>query len=103
MPTTTARATDARMNAFWTWRPSSPTPSLEEAVAAGAIKAGTSEEKWHSLTPGMRREIVRDARRRYAALVLQKADEMAADDKRDERQSVVERKNAAHFAAKSRF
>lgn len=42
-------------------------------------------------------------RRQYADLVLQKFDEMAADDKREEHQTIVERKNTAHFAAKNRF
>jgi hypothetical protein len=49
---------------YWTYRASEPTPSLREAIEAGAIAANTSEREWHQLTPGMRREIVRGAKRR---------------------------------------
>ncbi len=40
-----------------------PEPTLAEAIELGAIKAGTTEDEWQSLTPGMRREIVRQALR----------------------------------------
>lgn len=42
---------------YWTYKAGSPTPSHREAVAAGAFRG--TESDWHSLTPGMRREIVR--------------------------------------------
>lgn len=52
---------------YWTWKASTPTPSYDAAVLAGAITPDTmSESGWHSLTPGMRREIVRNAERRNA-------------------------------------
>lgn len=44
---------------YWTFQPASETPSLEQAIAAGAVAATTSETQWHQLSPGMRREIVR--------------------------------------------
>lgn len=45
--------------AYWEYKPSSPTPSLLDAKWCGAIKSDTTEEEWHKLSPGMRREIVR--------------------------------------------
>ncbi len=45
----------------------SPTPSYQEALDAGAISPNTTESGWHSLTPGMRREIVHAARKKAAA------------------------------------
>jgi hypothetical protein len=48
---------------YWTYQ-ADPTPSLADAIAAGAIAADTTDAKWHQLTPGMRREIVRSASRR---------------------------------------
>jgi hypothetical protein len=44
------------------WIPATETPTLAEAVAAGAIAAATTPEEWTKLTPGMRREIVRTAK-----------------------------------------
>lgn len=49
---------------YWTYQSSTPTPSLEEAIKLGAIAANTTEEKWHQLSPGMRREIVRSKQRK---------------------------------------
>jgi hypothetical protein len=51
---------------FWSYQPSSPTPAYDEALACGAIKANMTEDGWHSLTPGMRREIVRSHLKRLA-------------------------------------
>lgn len=51
---------------FWTYK-APPTPGHAEAVAMGAFK-GTGDQ-WESLTPGMRREIVRHARRRIDSIV----------------------------------
>lgn len=44
---------------FWTYTPSTETPSLEEALKAGAIAPDTNLMQWESLSPGMRREICR--------------------------------------------
>jgi len=56
---TTRGAHDA---SWWTYQASSPTPSWEEAIAAGAFKGSKSE--WESLSPGMRREILRTWKRK---------------------------------------
>jgi len=52
---------------FWSYQPSSPTPSYWEALECGAIGANMSEDGWQSLTPGMRREIVRSHMRKGSA------------------------------------
>ena len=52
---------------FWTYQSSSETPSLTEAVSAGAIKKGTTEKEWDTLSPGMKREILRSAQRKDSA------------------------------------
>lgn len=44
---------------YWTYKAATPTPSYAEALACGAISSAMSENGWHSLTTGMRREIVR--------------------------------------------
>jgi hypothetical protein len=46
---------------FWTYHPESETPDFDQ-IPAGTF-AGTRKD-WESLTPGMRREIVRQACRR---------------------------------------
>lgn len=51
---------------FWSYKPATATPSLDEALAIGAISQGTTEDTWQSLTPGMRREIVRSTLKRNA-------------------------------------
>ena len=48
---------------YWTYRASEETPSLQAAIDAGAIRADTTDADWHKLSPGMRREIVRSARK----------------------------------------
>jgi hypothetical protein len=45
---------------FWSYQASTPTPSFEEIPSGGFN--GTREE-WESLSPGMRREIVRTLRK----------------------------------------
>ena len=45
--------------AYWTYKSASPTPTLAEAIIAKAIPFNTTEQQWHSLSPGMRREVVR--------------------------------------------
>ena len=49
---------------YWTYKAAKPTPSLEEAIACGAVGEQTTEEDWHKLSPGMRREVVRACRKR---------------------------------------
>lgn len=49
---------------YWSYQASEPTPTLEEAIAAGAIAAATTDKDWHQLSPGMRREIMRGAKRK---------------------------------------
>lgn len=44
---------------FWGYKPYSPTPDLAKAIASGAIADTTTLQQWESLSPGMRREIVR--------------------------------------------
>lgn len=44
---------------YWTYRSAFETPTLEEAKAAGAVPASSTEAEWIKLSPGMRREIVR--------------------------------------------
>ena len=44
---------------YWTYKPSSPTPSFLEAKECGAIGDNTLPGDWYKLSPGMRREIVR--------------------------------------------
>lgn len=53
---------------FWTYQAGSATPSHAEALELGAIDARMTEDGWQSLTPGMRREIVRSHLKRAAAL-----------------------------------
>ena len=47
---------------FWSYRASEPTPSYAEAVEAGAVADG-DPNVWEQLSPGMRREIMRSAKR----------------------------------------
>lgn len=49
---------------LWTYRAAGPTPSLAEALNLGAIHSGTTQDGWDKLTPGMKREIVRTARKK---------------------------------------
>lgn len=44
---------------YWTYKAATKTPTHAEALALGAIRSDMTEEQWRSLTPGMRREIVR--------------------------------------------
>lgn len=43
--------------AYWTYKASSPTPTYEQAWMLGAFNE--IKEQWYSLSPGMRREILR--------------------------------------------
>jgi hypothetical protein len=49
---------------FWSYQVSEETPSLREAIALGAIASSTTEQQWNQLSPGMKREITRQAKRR---------------------------------------
>ena len=49
---------------YWTYKAATPTPTLEQAKASGAVRSDMTEQAWHSLTPGMRREIVHSANKR---------------------------------------
>ena len=44
---------------YWTYKAASLTPSFEDAQACGAVSPSMTEDSWHQLSPGMRREIVR--------------------------------------------
>lgn len=48
---------------YWTYRCEAP-PSFQEAKEMGAIPKIESEAAWISLSPGMRREIVRQFEKR---------------------------------------
>lgn len=51
---------------FWSYQASTPTPSYDDAKTSGAIGDKMTEAGWESLTPGMRREIVRSHAKRTA-------------------------------------
>lgn len=51
---------------YHAWKPAEPTPSYNEAVNEAGFHG--TEAQWTSLTPGMRREIVRQARRETIAV-----------------------------------
>ena len=53
----------AAQKAFWSYQAATETPTLETAIAANAIRADTTQQQWEALSPGMRREIVRSAKR----------------------------------------
>ena len=61
---------------YWTYK-TGPIPTVEEALALGAVALGTTEDEWCKLSPGMRREIVRSAKR---AKALAELAELDADD-----------------------
>lgn len=54
---------------YWTYQSATKTPTHAEALALGAIRSDMTEQQWHSLTPGMRREIVRSHVKREARKV----------------------------------
>ena len=54
---------------FWTYQACEPTPTVND-LPAGTFNG--TQDQWETLTPGMRREILRDANRRVA-LALSKA------------------------------
>lgn len=49
---------------YWTYKAATPTPTLEQAKASGAVRSDMTDDAWHTLTPGMRREIVRSVSKR---------------------------------------
>ncbi len=52
-----------QQESYWTYK-APATPTLAEAIEAGAIAATTTDREWHQLSPGMRREICRSAKKR---------------------------------------
>lgn len=46
--------------AYWTYKAATPTPKFDE-IPKGAFRG--TETEWQSLSPGMRREIVRQFKR----------------------------------------
>jgi len=87
--------------AYWIYQASTPTPSHWEAVELGCFKG--TEAGWHSLTPGMRREIVRSAKRKQdaaqKALVLEAFDDFEHQDRR----SFLDRRSEVERAARQRL
>ena len=55
---------DATPKSFWSYQASAETPSLAEAIQLKTISPNTTEEQWNTLSPGMKREIVRVARKK---------------------------------------
>ena len=55
--------TRATPKSFWSYQAATETPSLAAAIEAGAIATSTTVAQWDQLTPGMKREIVRSARK----------------------------------------
>lgn len=53
----------AKSASFWTYQAGSDTPSIEDAIAAKAVHPDMTADDWTKLTPGMRREIVRTAKK----------------------------------------
>jgi hypothetical protein len=47
---------------FWSYQASTKTPTLDAAIKARVIAPATTEAEWQSLSPGMRREIMRGAK-----------------------------------------
>lgn len=58
-----ARAKGGKAESYWTYQPSEETPSLDEALKHKAIHPDTTEQDWGKMSPGMRREIVRSAKK----------------------------------------
>lgn len=76
---------------YWTWKAASPTPAFG-ALPTGCFKG--TEQQFYSLSPGMRREILRDHRHRekatYADLVMSKFDDAEHADRRAQRSRAAE-------------
>lgn len=76
---------------YWTYKSSFPTPAFE-ALPAGCFKG--TQKQFESLSPGMRKEIVRDFKRRekaaYADLVMSKFEDAEHITKREQLQRAAE-------------
>ena len=76
---------------YWTWKAASPTPTFGE-LPAGCFKG--TQQQFESLSPGMRREILRDHQRRekakYADLVMSKFEDAEHADRREQRNRAAE-------------
>lgn len=85
---------------YWSWKPGSPTPSFA-GLPEGCFKG--TQKQFESLSPGMRREILRDFQRRekqrYNALVSQTFE----DFERADRRQLLDRKAEVQLAAKQRL
>ena len=55
----------AAAHSFWTYQAATPTPRHED-LPAGVFNG--TQDQWEALSPGMRREIVRDFNRRPGGL-----------------------------------
>ncbi len=51
---------------YWTYKASTLTPDVVEAIWCGAVPVNTTEAEWCKLSPGMRREIVRSKKRQIS-------------------------------------
>lgn len=76
---------------YWTYKASIPTPGFD-ALPAGCFKG--TQQQFESLSPGMRKEIVRDFKRRekaaYADLVMDTYDRFEHADRREQRDRAAE-------------
>ena len=85
---------------YWMYQSSFPTPSFDE-LPKGCFKG--TEAQWFQLSPGMRREILRDFNRRqkiqYSALVMKTFDAFEHADRRE----FLEKKAAVERAARQRL
>lgn len=85
---------------YWLWKAASPTPSFA-GLPEGCFRG--TQKQFESLSPGMRREILRDFRRRekerYDRLVLQTWDDVEHADKRQ----MLDRKADVQIKARERL
>jgi hypothetical protein len=76
---------------YWTYKSSFPTPSFE-GLPAGCFKG--TQKQFESLSPGMRREILRDFQRRekkrYGDMVMQARDQQEHEVRREQKQHAAE-------------
>lgn len=76
---------------YWTYKSSFQTPSFD-ALPVGCFKG--TQKQFESLSPGMRREILRDHQRRekakYADLGMSKFDAAEHVDRREQKQRAAE-------------
>lgn len=56
-------------HSFFSYRASEQTPTLQEAIALGAIAPNTTQADWDTLSAGFKREIVRDKRKQTLRMI----------------------------------